>query len=170
MDRFMFERPSGGRLRIAMLVPPWYELPPPGYGGLEQMCAALVDSLVAKGHDVTVIGAGIRNGTLGRFISTMDEPQHLRLGEGLPELVHVARANDVIEDLGVDVVHDHTSAGLLTAPPGRHLRSRPSTTLPPPSTGICWPVSMAEYWPVRWRWWRSRRRNAGCVRICPGLR
>ncbi len=116
MDRFMFERPSGGRLRIAMLVPPWYELPPPGYGGLEQMCAALVDSLVAKGHDVTVIGAGIRNGTLGRFISTMDEPQHLRLGEGLPELVHVARANDVIEDLGVDVVHDHTSAGLLTAP------------------------------------------------------
>lgn len=80
------------------------------------MCAALVDSLVERGHEVTVIGAGTRSGTLGKFVSTIDEPQHLRLGEGMPELVHVGRANDVIEELDVDVVHDHTSAGLLTAP------------------------------------------------------
>jgi glycosyltransferase involved in cell wall biosynthesis len=98
-----------------MLVPPWYELPPPGYGGLEQMCAALVDSLVTRGHDVTVIGAGTRSGTSGKFVSTIDEPQHLRLGEGLPELVHVGRANRLLEEGDFDVVHDHTCAGLLTA-------------------------------------------------------
>ena len=116
MDRFSFD-PLGraGRLRIAMLVPPWYELPPDGYGGLEQMCAALVDSLVARGHDVTVIGAGTRSGTAAKFVPTVSRPQHLRLGEGLPELVHVGRANLLIEQSDVDVVHDHTSAGLLTA-------------------------------------------------------
>jgi glycosyltransferase involved in cell wall biosynthesis len=98
-----------------MLVPPWYELPPPGYGGLEQMCAALVDALVARGHDVTVIGAGTRSGTRAQFVPTVTRPQHLRLGEGLPELLHVSRANLLIEDGGFDVVHDHTSAGLLSA-------------------------------------------------------
>lgn len=103
------------QLRIAMLVPPWYELPPAGYGGLEQVCAGLSNALVAQGHDVTVIGAGKRSGTRARFVSTMPQTQHLRLGEGLPEMLHVARANRLIEQGEFDVVHDHTSAGLLTA-------------------------------------------------------
>jgi len=116
MDRFSFDHLGrAGRLRIAMLVPPWYELPPSGYGGLEQMCAALVDALVARGHDVTLIGAGTRSGTAATFVPTVPRPQYLRLGEGLPELLHVGRANLLIEELDVDVVHDHTSAGLLTA-------------------------------------------------------
>ncbi len=115
---------SHGRpLRIAMLVPPWYELPPTGYGGLEQMCAALVDALVAQGHDVTVIGAGRRCGTAAKFASTVPETQHLRLNEGLPELLHVTRANRLIAEGDFDVVHDHTSAGLLTAP------NRPAPTV-----------------------------------------
>jgi glycosyltransferase involved in cell wall biosynthesis len=79
------------------------------------MCAALVDALVARGHDVTVIGAGTRSGTRAQFVPTVTRPQHLRLGEGLPELLHVSRANLLIEDGGFDVVHDHTSAGLLSA-------------------------------------------------------
>lgn len=98
-----------------MLVPPWYELPPPGYGGLEQMCAALVDALVARGHEVAVIGAGARSGTAARFVSTVAQPQYLRLGEGLPELLHVGRANRLLDEGDFDVVHDHTSAGLVTA-------------------------------------------------------
>src|SRR5690606_28543755 len=73
------------------------------------------DALVARGHDVTVIGAGTRNGTKAKFVPTVSRPQYLRLGEGLPELVHVGRANLLIEESDVDVVHDHTSAGLLTA-------------------------------------------------------
>jgi glycosyltransferase involved in cell wall biosynthesis len=106
-----------------MLVPPWYELPPPGYGGLEQVCAALVDALVARGHQVTLIGAGARSGTAARFVSTVAQPQHPRLGDGLPEYLHVARANRLIEESGVDVVHDHTMAGLLSVP------SRPVPTV-----------------------------------------
>lgn len=41
---------------------PWFELPLRGYGGIEAVCAGLADALVARGHDVIVIGAG-RNGT-----------------------------------------------------------------------------------------------------------
>ncbi len=54
-------------LRIAMVVPPWYEMPPPGYGGLEQVAAGLVDALTGRGHQVTVFGVGGRTGTSGRF-------------------------------------------------------------------------------------------------------
>lgn len=116
MTSFIPDRPGHrGRLRVAMLIPPWYEIPPTGYGGLEQVCAALADGLVAQGHDVTLIGAGQRSGTSARFVSTVEQTQHVRLGEGLPELLHVARANQLIAEYDFDVVHDHTSAGLLTA-------------------------------------------------------
>lgn len=124
MEQFHREPSNTGKLRIAMLVPPWYELPPPGYGGLEQMCAALVDALVARGHDVTVIGAGTRSGTAAKFVSTIDQPQHLRLGEGLPELLHVGRANQLLEAGDFDIVHDHSTAGLVSA----GARSAPTVT------------------------------------------
>jgi glycosyltransferase involved in cell wall biosynthesis len=103
-------------LRVAMLVPPWYELPPPGYGGMEQMGAALVDALVARGHEVTLFGAGHGTGTAADFVSTVREPQFEQLGEILPELVHVARVDRMLERGGFDVVHDHTWAGLVAAP------------------------------------------------------
>ncbi len=103
-------------LHVAMVVPPWYELPPPGYGGVEQMAAALVDALVAQGHQVTLLGAGTGTGTAAEFVSSVREPQFELLGQILPELVHVARVNGHIADGRFDVVHDHTWAGLLTAP------------------------------------------------------
>lgn len=102
-------------LRIAMVVPPWYELPPPGYGGLEQVCAALIDSLVAHGHEVTLFGAGRCTGTAGRFVATSSQLQDVRLGQVLPELAHLARADRMITKDAFDVVHDHTTAGPLLA-------------------------------------------------------
>ncbi|HEX5596417.1 MAG TPA: glycosyltransferase family 4 protein [Micromonosporaceae bacterium] len=102
-------------LRIAMVVPPWYELPPPGYGGLEQVCSALVDALVARGHHVTLFGAGSETGTDSEFVAT-SELQHPRLGQILPELAHLARTDRMIAEDSFDVVHDHTTAGPLLAP------------------------------------------------------
>jgi glycosyltransferase involved in cell wall biosynthesis len=101
-------------LRIAMVVPPWFELPPRGYGGIEAVCADLVDALVARGHEVTVIGAG-RNGTRGRFRRTYRIPQGARLGEPMPEVLHTAAAGRILDTVDVDVVHDHTLAGPLLA-------------------------------------------------------
>ena len=65
---------SSGRLRIAMIAPPWYEVPPDGYGGIETMCAHLVDGLVARGHEVTLLGVG-RPRVRGRFHPVRSEPQ-----------------------------------------------------------------------------------------------
>lgn len=101
-------------LRIAMVAPPFFELPPSGYGGIELVVADLVDSLVSRGHEVTLIAAG-RNGTRAQFRRTYAEPQHARLGEPLPEAVHAAAAAQFLGRLDVDVVHDHTLLGPLQA-------------------------------------------------------
>jgi glycosyltransferase involved in cell wall biosynthesis len=98
-----------------MVVPPWYEVPPVGYGGIEQVCAALTDALVARGHSVTLFGAGTRSGTAARFVGTVEEPQYAQLGQALPELTHTARTNQLIDPGEYDIVHDHTMAGLLAA-------------------------------------------------------
>jgi glycosyltransferase involved in cell wall biosynthesis len=101
-------------LHIAMVAPPWFELPPQGYGGIEAVCADLIDALIARGHDVTLVGAG-HNGTQAHFVQTYDTAQGARIGEPLPELVHAAAVGEILEDLDVDLVHDHTLAGPLLA-------------------------------------------------------
>src|SRR5579884_2407582 len=99
-----------------MVAPPWFELPPQGYGGIEAMCADLVDALTARGHEVTLIGAG-RHGTAARrMLRTYDTPQGPRLGEPLPEVLNAAATHRLLADLDIDVVHDHTLAGPLLAP------------------------------------------------------
>jgi glycosyltransferase involved in cell wall biosynthesis len=105
-------------LNIAMVVPPWCEIPPSGYGGLERVCASLVDGLVARGHDVTLFGAGDRTGTGARFVST-GPTQFGSMNHSLPELAHVVRVNELIERGCFDVVHDHTNVGPLSAPQRR---------------------------------------------------
>src|SRR5438105_13138955 len=44
-------------LRIAIVAPPWYPLPPRGYGGTELVVHLLHTELRRMGHAVTVFGA-----------------------------------------------------------------------------------------------------------------
>ena len=107
--------PGSSALRIAVVAPPWFESPPRAYGGIGALVAGLVDGLVARGHEVTLVGAG-RNGTAAqRFVAVYDQPPSSRLGEALPEVVQAAAAARVVGELEVDLVHDHTVAGPLTA-------------------------------------------------------
>ncbi|MGH8837254.1 MAG: glycosyltransferase, partial [Actinomycetes bacterium] len=94
-------------LRIALVAPPWIPIPPRGYGGIEAMLADLTGALVRRGHDVVLIGAG-ENGTPARFLTTYAEPPTSRLGGSMPEVVHAARAARYLDQLEVDVVHDHS--------------------------------------------------------------
>ena len=99
-----------------MVAPPWYEVPPLGYGGVEVIAGALVDALVTRGHDVTLFGAGARTGTsASRFVATDPKLQFARLGQLLPALVHTARVNKLLAEGEYDVVHDHTTDGPATA-------------------------------------------------------
>jgi len=107
-------------LRVAVIAPPYFTVPPNGYGGIEVVVADLVDALVPRGHHVTLIGAGQHGTQAQAFVPVIPEPVADRLGEALPEIVHAARVLRAVERLEVDLVHDHTAAGPLLAP-GRSL-------------------------------------------------
>jgi glycosyltransferase involved in cell wall biosynthesis len=103
------------RLHIAMVAPPYFDVPPTAYGGIEVVVADLVDALVARGHRITLIGAGTHRTRAQRFIATYDVGPAEQLGQPMPEMVHAAKVASILEDLDVDVIHDHTMAGPLTA-------------------------------------------------------
>ena len=102
-------------MRIAMVAPPWYPVPPSSYGGIEAMVADLVDRLAARGHDITLIGAGQNQTAASRFLAVFDEPPSPRLGEAVPEVLYAAAVGRILADLDVDLVHDHSLAGPLLA-------------------------------------------------------
>ncbi|MFI5499059.1 glycosyltransferase family 4 protein [Nocardia asteroides] len=110
---------NDGPLRIAMVVPPYFDVPPKAYGGVEAVVADLVDSLCERGHHVTLFGAG-EPGTKANFVPLWDRIVPERLGDPFPEVVHALRVRRAIERLaetdGIDLVHDHTFAGPLNAP------------------------------------------------------
>lgn len=107
--------PTSAPLRIAMVAPPWFEVPPVGYGGIEVVVAALVDHLVARGHHVTLIGAGEHRTSAQRFVPVFETPPTDELGNPVPEVIHAAVVDAVLTGLEVDLVHDHTLAGPLLA-------------------------------------------------------
>ena len=100
-------------LRIVEVAPPWFDVPPDGYGGIESMLASLTEALVARGHDVVLIGAG-SDRTPATFRSTYEEPPSSRLGTPEPEVVHAAAVARHLDELEYDIVHDHSLAGPLT--------------------------------------------------------
>lgn len=108
----------GRRLRVALVAPPYFDVPPRAYGGIEAVVADLADALVAHGHEVTLIGAG-EPGTSARFEQVWERSVPELLGKPLPEMIHALRTRRAIETLaatdGLDVVHDHTLAGPLNA-------------------------------------------------------
>jgi glycosyltransferase involved in cell wall biosynthesis len=103
------------RLRIAMVAPPWFELPPRAYGGTEAVVAGLVDGLVARGHEVTLVGSGTHRTRAQRFVPVFAEPPSHLLGTPMPEVQAAAAAARALADLDVDLVHDHSLAGPLLA-------------------------------------------------------
>jgi glycosyltransferase involved in cell wall biosynthesis len=100
-----------------MVAPPWFDVPPDGYGGTEQLVATLVDGLIDRGHDVVLIAAG-EDRTRAELVRTFSETP-VGLGEpvSLPiELIHAATAAERLDVLGVDIVHDHSVVGPVFAP------------------------------------------------------
>jgi glycosyltransferase involved in cell wall biosynthesis len=96
-------------MRIVIVAPPYYEIPPLGYGGTELICYLLAEGLVDRDHDVTVIGAGPRR-TRAHFIATSPTTQPMG-GESTAhiELGHARMAAAAIDEIGPDVVHVHTT-------------------------------------------------------------
>jgi glycosyltransferase involved in cell wall biosynthesis len=106
--------PPATRLRIAFAAPPWYDVPPEAYGGIESLVADLIDALIGRGHSVFLVGPGT-NGTKAEFLRTYEEAMSERIGEAIPEVVHAACVERHLSQLDVNVIHDHSLAGPLTA-------------------------------------------------------
>lgn len=101
------------------MVPPYFDVPPAAYGGVEAVAADLANGLVHQGHEVTLIGAG-KPGTAARLLTVWDTTIPERLGDPYPEVMHALLTRHAIEQLAlageVDVIHDHTFSGPLNAP------------------------------------------------------
>lgn len=103
-------------LRIGVVAPPWYRIPPSAYGGTEAVVAALVDQLVARGHHVTLVASGPPGTAAQRYVRVFDEPPSDLLGVSIaPELIQALESRRSLPDEDVDLVHDHSAAGPLLA-------------------------------------------------------
>lgn len=100
-------------MRIGMIAPPWFAVPPVGYGGVERVVSYLADGLTEVGHEVTLFAAG-GSRTAGRLVATFDHPPSPFLGDPLIEAEHLMEAFGRWREF--DVIHDHTRLGLLAAP------------------------------------------------------
>jgi glycosyltransferase involved in cell wall biosynthesis len=117
-------------VRIALIAPPWYTIPPSGYGGIEWVVALLADGLIERGHEVTLFAApGSR--TRARLVSPLDEePPREAIGDPWYEASHVVSVYEHGEKF--DILHDHTgpvgvSVGALSNCPTIHTLHGPFT-------------------------------------------
>jgi glycosyltransferase involved in cell wall biosynthesis len=98
--------------RLLMNVGPWLEVPPPGYGGIENVVATLVPELRARGVHVVLAAAGSSTLAADAHVSAFAQPQFDRIGAPYNATVGVAHAHmqavvDAIDAHEIDLVHDH---------------------------------------------------------------
>ncbi|MFG2167394.1 glycosyltransferase [Micromonospora chersina] len=121
-------------LTVLMNAGPWLSVPPPGYGGIENVVATLVPELRRLG--VRVVLASVESSTLpvDEKISVFPDGQFHALQRPYNQVCGVSQAhlNGVVRALhgrdDIDLVHDHVEAvGLATlaamgpdAPPALH--------------------------------------------------
>jgi glycosyltransferase involved in cell wall biosynthesis len=91
-------------MRILQIAPPWFPVPPTGYGGIEWIVASLADGLTDAGHDVTLLASGGSH-TRAELVTFYDEPPSLLVGDPwyeAPQALAAYRMRDKF-----DVIHDH---------------------------------------------------------------
>jgi glycosyltransferase involved in cell wall biosynthesis len=102
-------RPGARResLRIALLSPVWFPVPPPLYGGIESVVALLAEGLTDAGHDVTVFASG--DSQVDAEVSWIyRRAPSERIGEPLPELRQVLACYERADEF--EVISDHTGS------------------------------------------------------------
>ena len=109
-------------LRIALIVSPWFPVPPTGYGGIELMAYNLARELSSQDHKVTVIG---RQGSHGPFQTVALAPESWQKDLGTTNgdarhLLFLYRAYETVRRRSFDVIHDHSGfTGILVASQAR---------------------------------------------------
>jgi len=114
--------PRAGRLRIGVLAPPWFTVPPERYGGIEAVVALLADGLADRGHDVTLFASG-GSVSEARIVDRFGEPPTELLGRTDADVHHALLAFEHRDDLDVLTGHCGVAGiviGELTGVPSLH--------------------------------------------------
>jgi glycosyltransferase involved in cell wall biosynthesis len=92
-------------VKVAVLAPPWFAVPPSGYGGIEWIVWLLADGLTTAGHDVTLFASGDSR-TTAKLVSVFEHAPSEQIGRALPDLRHILACYERAGDF--DVINDHT--------------------------------------------------------------
>jgi len=96
-------------MKVAMLAPCWYSVPPAGYGGIETIVHLLTEELIARGDAVTLYSVGSSR-SRAAVRAYYPEEQYSFLGNPDQVVVESAHALFAYRDIAVgdfDIVHDH---------------------------------------------------------------
>jgi glycosyltransferase involved in cell wall biosynthesis len=93
------------RLRIAILAPTWFAVPPTGYGGIELVVSLLADGLVDAGHEVTLFASG-DSLTKANLSYIFEQAPSELIGRSLPEIRHALACYERADEF--DVINDHS--------------------------------------------------------------
>ena len=106
-------------MRIALLSPVWFPVPPTGYGGIEWVVSLLADGLVDAGHDVTLFASGDSR-TKAELSWVYETAPSAEIGLSQFEIRHALACFERAADF--DVIHDHSGppaaalAGVVSTP------------------------------------------------------
>lgn len=92
-------------MKIGMIAPPWFPLPPRGYGGIEFVVSHLTEGLVGRGHEVTLFASG-DSATEARLHYVFETAPSHRIETGMLEIVHSIEAYRRAGEF--DLIHDHS--------------------------------------------------------------
>jgi glycosyltransferase involved in cell wall biosynthesis len=117
-------------MRIAVVSPVWFPVPPVGYGGIEAVVSLLADGLAEAGHDVTLFASG-DSFTKARLAWVFREAPSGQIGTTEPELRHALACYERASEF--DIVNDHS--GPLAAALGAAVDTPVVHTVHGPLTG-----------------------------------
>ncbi|TSC61200.1 MAG: group 1 glycosyl transferase [Parcubacteria group bacterium Gr01-1014_107] len=96
-------------LKIIQIAPLWFPVPPDRYGGTERVVASLCNSLVAKGHKVTLF-ASPGSQTKADLVSIYDKPlieAGISWRNYLCNLNNLGKAYRLAKEGKYDIIHSH---------------------------------------------------------------
>jgi glycosyltransferase involved in cell wall biosynthesis len=92
-------------MRIAVLAPVWFAVPPRGYGGIEWVVSLLADGLAEAGHEVTLFASGDSR-TKAQLVAVYEQAPSRQIGRSHPEMRHALACYERAEEF--DVINDHS--------------------------------------------------------------
>jgi len=99
-------------MKIAMVMPPWFKIPPESYGGIEIIVSLLTDGLVEKDHEVTLFTIS-ESQSKARIFTVFNEEMKSYLDRPPSSFLNIALTHTLASYFEIakgnyDIIHDHT--------------------------------------------------------------